>query len=178
VADEVAQESRGQDNCSNEARVKRRAMPTSYLPYQPEQQFLLPPSAQEWLPEGHLAYYLSDTVDQLDLSAFHARYADLEPDGLQWPCPTAGHPGTTTVHADGFLRGRGQLVAIDFAPSPEHGVEGFPYVLVTGRVLEHYNVGTMTRRTANRSLAWTMARAWRSRAAGGRPRCAFGPRRG
>ena len=29
---------------------------------------------QEWLPEGHLAYYISDTVDALDLSAFHARY--------------------------------------------------------------------------------------------------------
>ena len=54
-------------------------MPTSYLPYQPEQQFLLPPSPQEWLPEGHLAYYISDTVDQLDLSAFHARYAKEGP---------------------------------------------------------------------------------------------------
>jgi transposase len=31
---------------------------------------------QEWLPEGHLAYYISDTVDSLDLSAFHARYAN------------------------------------------------------------------------------------------------------
>lgn len=54
-------------------------MPTSYLPYQPGQQFLLPPSPQEWLPEGHLAYYISDTVDQLDLSAFHARYAKEGP---------------------------------------------------------------------------------------------------
>lgn len=54
-------------------------MPTSYLPYQPDQQFLLPPSPQEWLPEGHLAYYISDTVDQLDLSAFHARYAKEGP---------------------------------------------------------------------------------------------------
>jgi transposase len=49
-------------------------MPTSYLPYHPEQSFLLPPSLQEWLPEGHLAYYINDTVDALDLSAFHARY--------------------------------------------------------------------------------------------------------
>jgi transposase len=54
-------------------------MPTSYLPYQPDQQFLLPPSPQEWLPEGHLAYYISDTVDQLDLGAFHARYAKEGP---------------------------------------------------------------------------------------------------
>jgi formate dehydrogenase alpha subunit len=79
-------------------------------------------------------------------------YARLEPDGLQWPCPTPDHPGTATVHAQGFLRGKGRLVAIDHEPSPEHGVAGFPYVLVTGRVLHHYNVGTMTRRTPSRDL--------------------------
>ena len=50
-------------------------MATSYLPYDPTQTLLLPPALQEWLPEGHLAYYISDTVDALDLSAFHARYA-------------------------------------------------------------------------------------------------------
>ena len=50
-------------------------MSTSYVPYQPEQQYLLPCALQEWLPQGHLAYFISDTVDSLDLSAFHARYA-------------------------------------------------------------------------------------------------------
>lgn len=50
-------------------------MNTSYIPYVPEQPFLLPPSLQEWLPQGHLAYFISDTVDALDLSAFHAKYA-------------------------------------------------------------------------------------------------------
>jgi transposase len=50
-------------------------MTTSYLPYDPQQQFLLPHALQDWLPEGHLAYFISDTVDSLDLSAFHARYA-------------------------------------------------------------------------------------------------------
>ena len=49
-------------------------MPTSYLPYEPDQQFLLPPSLQEWLPSGHLAHYINDTVDALDLSAFFKRY--------------------------------------------------------------------------------------------------------
>lgn len=49
-------------------------MPASYLPYEPDQDFLLPPSLSEWLPEGHLAYFISDTVDALDLSAFHGRY--------------------------------------------------------------------------------------------------------
>jgi transposase len=48
---------------------------TSYLPYFPEQQKLLPQALQEWLPEGHLAYFINDTVEGLDLSAFHARYA-------------------------------------------------------------------------------------------------------
>lgn len=50
-------------------------MTTSYLPYEPQQQMLLPHALQDWLPEGHLAYYISDTVDALDLGAFHARYA-------------------------------------------------------------------------------------------------------
>ena len=54
-------------------------MPASYLPYQPDQDFLLPPSIKEWLPEGHLAYFVSDTVDSLDLGAFHARYAEGGP---------------------------------------------------------------------------------------------------
>ncbi len=49
-------------------------MTTSYLPYEPRQQQLLPAALQDWLPEGHLAYYISDTVDSLDLGAF-PRYA-------------------------------------------------------------------------------------------------------
>jgi hypothetical protein len=46
----------------------------SYLPYEPQQQMLLPEALQDWLPEGHLACFISDAVDGLDLSAFHARY--------------------------------------------------------------------------------------------------------
>jgi formate dehydrogenase alpha subunit len=79
-------------------------------------------------------------------------YDRLEGDGLQWPCPSADHPGTATVHAGRFLRGKGRLMAVAYRRSPELAVEGFPYTLVTGRVLEHYNVGTMTRRTPNREL--------------------------
>ncbi len=51
----------------------------SYQPYEPRQQQLLPSALQEWLPEGHLAYYIGDVVDGLDLSAFHARYAGRGP---------------------------------------------------------------------------------------------------
>lgn len=45
-------------------------------PYILEQDFLLPPSLQELLPEGHLSYFVSDMVDQLDLSAIHAVYEE------------------------------------------------------------------------------------------------------
>ena len=50
-------------------------MAISYRPYEPQQVMLLPASLQDWLPEGHLAYFISDTVDALDPSAFYARYA-------------------------------------------------------------------------------------------------------
>lgn len=39
----------------------------TYRPYLPEQSFLLPPSPREWLPEGHLAFYVLDLVEELDL---------------------------------------------------------------------------------------------------------------
>jgi hypothetical protein len=51
----------------------------SYLPYEPQQQMLLPEALQDWLPEGHLADFISDAVDGLDLSAFHARYNSGRP---------------------------------------------------------------------------------------------------
>lgn len=49
-------------------------MTKTYRPYQPEQDLLLPPSLRDWLPEDHLAYFVSDLVDQLDLSAIYAVY--------------------------------------------------------------------------------------------------------
>ena len=49
-------------------------MPTTFRPYLPEQSLLLPPSPRDWLPEGHLAYFISDTVDTLDLKAFYKPY--------------------------------------------------------------------------------------------------------
>jgi len=49
-------------------------MPKGYRTYLPEQDLLLPPSLREWLSEDHLVYFVSDVVDQLDLSAIHAVY--------------------------------------------------------------------------------------------------------
>jgi transposase len=45
-----------------------------YRPYFPEQDFLLPPSLREWLSEDHLAYFVSDLIDQLDLSQIEQHY--------------------------------------------------------------------------------------------------------
>jgi len=49
-----------------------------FYPYEPEQGLLFPPSLREWLPDGHLAHFISDTVDELDLRAFYARYEERE----------------------------------------------------------------------------------------------------
>ena len=49
-------------------------MSKTYRPYEPGQQLLVPAALQEWLPEDHLAYFISDIVDQLDLSEITARY--------------------------------------------------------------------------------------------------------
>jgi transposase len=53
-------------------------MAKTYRPYVPEQDLLLPPSLRDWLPEQHLAYFVSDLIDQLDLSAITAVYEDEE----------------------------------------------------------------------------------------------------
>jgi len=49
-------------------------MPKTYRPYSPDQMLLLPPSLQDWLPENHLSYFVSDVIDNLDLSAIESVY--------------------------------------------------------------------------------------------------------
>jgi formate dehydrogenase major subunit len=74
-------------------------------------------------------------------------YSRLEQAGLQWPCPSDEHPGTTRLHADGFAVGkRAALGCIDWQPSLEQPSPEFPFLLVTGRSLYQFNAGTMTRR--------------------------------
>ena len=51
-------------------------MGKAYRPYYPDEELLLPPSLREWLPEDHLAYFVSDVIDQLDLSAMDRVYGD------------------------------------------------------------------------------------------------------
>ena len=51
-------------------------MGKSYRPYYPDEDLLLPLSLRDWLPEKHLAYFVSDVVDHLDLSAMDAVYGN------------------------------------------------------------------------------------------------------
>jgi transposase len=53
-------------------------MAKTYRPYVPEQDLLLPPSLRDWLPEDHLAFFVSDQIDQLDLSAITTVYEGEE----------------------------------------------------------------------------------------------------
>lgn len=51
-------------------------MAKRFRPYVPEQSLLLPPSLSDWVPEGHLARFISEVVDELDLSAIEERYEE------------------------------------------------------------------------------------------------------
>lgn len=67
---------------------------------------------------------------------------------LQWPCPTADHPGTPILHTKQFTRGKGKFMAIDHVPPAERPDDDFPMIMSTGRVLYHWHGGQMTRRAA------------------------------
>jgi transposase len=54
--------------------MAQRGMSKAYKSYQPEQDLLLPPSLKDWLPEKHLAYFVSEVVDELDLAGVYAVY--------------------------------------------------------------------------------------------------------
>jgi len=73
--------------------------------------------------------------------------------GLQWPVRADGSD-SPTLYDTTFDRpgGRGHFAPLPYKPPGDAADEEFPLVLVTGRVLQHYNAGTMTRRTANADL--------------------------
>ncbi len=76
----------------------------------------------------------------------------LGTNGIQRPCPTPEHAGTPILHREKFTRGRGKFHAIEFKQPAELPDKGFPLVLTTGRILQHYHTGTMTRRSAGLNL--------------------------
>jgi predicted molibdopterin-dependent oxidoreductase YjgC len=92
---------------------------------------------------------IMEEIARLTPSLAGVSYARLEQaDGLQWPVPAADHPGTALMHADRFPRGRARFVPVEYLPPGESPSETYPFVLITGRTLHHYNCGSQTRRTA------------------------------
>ncbi|MCS6296648.1 MAG: formate dehydrogenase subunit alpha [Nitrospira sp.] len=69
------------------------------------------------------------------------------PEGLQWPVPSKEHPGTSLMHEESFPKGKARFVGVDYLPPGEAPSEAYPLVLITGRILQHYNCGAQTRRT-------------------------------
>jgi formate dehydrogenase major subunit len=79
----------------------------------------------------------------------------LGENGLQWPVQEDG-TDTHILHLNGnFKRGKGRFHFFDFEETPElvANAKQFPYILTTARQLEHYNSGTMTRRTDNQKIS-------------------------
>jgi formate dehydrogenase major subunit len=81
------------------------------------------------------------------------RWDELGVNGKQWPVREDGSD-TKILHTDSFKRGKGKFHVWAFEESPEIAANSkeYPYILTTGRGLEHYNSGTMTRRTPNKEL--------------------------
>ncbi len=124
-------------------------------------QAILPPgeAKSDWEIISLLAEKMGQPLDYHSASQITEEIASLTPiyggvlfdrldhGGLQWPCPNASHPGTSLLYQDGFARGRGKFHAVDYIPPAESISKGFPLVLTTGRVLEHWHTGTMSRRS-------------------------------
>ncbi len=88
--------------------------------------------------------------------AMHAAISGITWERLQressvtYPCLSAEDPGSPTVFIDHFDTpdGRVQLVPADIIPAAERPDADYPFVLITGRQLEHWHTGSMTRRAA------------------------------
>lgn len=75
----------------------------------------------------------------------HARLDGNET--LQWPCLDKDHPGTYIMHTNTFARGLGWFYPAQYRLSKELPDTNYPFLLVTGRMLYHYNTRSMTGKT-------------------------------
>jgi formate dehydrogenase alpha subunit len=73
--------------------------------------------------------------------------------GIFWPCYDESHPGTPRLYEDGFgfRDRRARFMPVNLPETLMEPTEAYPYVLITGRLLEHFNTGEMSRRTAKLS---------------------------
>jgi len=72
-------------------------------------------------------------------------YERIDKVGLIYPVPDITHPGTPTLFKEEFPRGRGKFIPLDYVHIMEEPDDEYPFILTTGRVLEHWHGGTMTR---------------------------------
>ena len=104
-------------------------------------------------PQPHLtAAEIMDEISSLTPSFGGISHARLDSEevggkGLQWPCPSKDHPGTPIMHVGKFTRGLGWFYPAEYIPSAELPDEEYPIVLMTGRILYHYNTRAMTGKT-------------------------------
>jgi len=85
----------------------------------------------------------------------HITWQRLEREGaVTYPCDSDDQPGNEIMFADGFptKSGRGRIVPTDLVPPDELPDETYPMVLTTGRMLEHWHTGAMTRRASTLDL--------------------------
>jgi formate dehydrogenase alpha subunit len=75
-------------------------------------------------------------------------YERIDKVGLQYPVWDLQHQGTPTLFIDSFPRGRGKFTPLEFIPVMEEADDEYPFILTTGRVLEHWHGGSMTRNSA------------------------------
>lgn len=99
----------------------------------------------EYTPEGMLK-----EISQIVPFFAGVTWSNLADNGKQWPVAADG-TDTKILHQESFKRGMGAFTFHEFEETKEISdhQKTFPYILTTNRELEHYNCGTMTRRTAN-----------------------------
>jgi predicted molibdopterin-dependent oxidoreductase YjgC len=73
------------------------------------------------------------------------KYPRIEGEGLQTPVWDDQHPGTPFLFEGTFPRGRGKFHPLEYRPAVEMPDDEYPFILTTGRVLEHWHGGSMTR---------------------------------
>ncbi|MFH1639263.1 MAG: formate dehydrogenase subunit alpha [Chloroflexota bacterium] len=89
---------------------------------------------------------IMDEIARLTPSYGGISYRRLESGSLQWPCPTPDHPGTPFLHAGKFSRGKGRFVPLEYKPPREMPDKDYPLILTTGRNINHFHTGTLTRK--------------------------------
>lgn len=86
-----------------------------------------------------------DEMGTLVPSYAGVKYNRIQEVGLQTPVPDENHPGTPFLYKESFPLGKAKFHTLDYRPIDDQPDQEFPLILNTGRVLEHWHGGTLTR---------------------------------